>query len=61
MTEHNPFDYPYASFTQLPFLKVTALYFDMLVILDPVGASNISERNFHADSVGAQGGRYGED
>ena len=33
--------YPYASFTnaQLPLLKVAALYFHKLVILDPVGAS----------------------
>lgn len=33
--------YPYASFTdqQLPMLKVAALWFDKLVILDPVGAS----------------------
>ena len=41
MTEHNLFYYPYASFTnqQLPLLKVAALYFDKLVILDPVGGS----------------------
>jgi hypothetical protein len=41
MTGHNLFYYPYASFTnaQLPLLKVAALYFDKLVILDPVGAS----------------------
>ena len=41
MTEHNLFYYPYASFTnaQLPLLKVAALYFDKLTILDPVGAS----------------------
>ncbi len=41
MTEHNLFYYPYASFTnaQLPLLKVAALYFDKLSILDPVGAS----------------------
>lgn len=41
MTEHNLFYYPYASFNnaQLPLLKVAALYFDKLVILDPVGAS----------------------
>jgi hypothetical protein len=41
MTEHNLFYYPYASFTnaQLPLLKVAALWFDKLVILDPVGAS----------------------
>lgn len=41
MTEHALFYYPYASFTneQLPLLKVAALYFDKLVILDPVGAS----------------------
>jgi hypothetical protein len=41
MTEHSLFYYPYASFTntQLPLLKVAALYFDKLYILDPVGAS----------------------
>jgi hypothetical protein len=41
MTEHNLFYYPHASFTnaQLRLLKVVALYFDKLVILDPVGAS----------------------
>src|SRR5689334_5923279 len=41
MTDHNLFYYPYASFTnsQLPLLKVSALWFDKLVILDPVGAS----------------------
>src|SRR5262245_49914972 len=41
MSEHNLFYYPYASFTneQLPLLKVAALYFDKLAILDPVGAS----------------------
>ncbi|MCC6522886.1 MAG: hypothetical protein IT373_09515 [Polyangiaceae bacterium] len=38
---HNLLYYPYASFTsnQLPLLKVAALYFDKLTILDPVGAS----------------------
>ncbi len=41
MAEHNLFYFPYASFTneQLPLLKVAALYFDTLNILDPVGAS----------------------
>ncbi|RVM04161.1 hypothetical protein [Sinorhizobium meliloti] len=41
MTAHNLFYYPYASFTnaQLPLLKVAALYFDKLVLLDPIGAS----------------------
>jgi hypothetical protein len=41
MNEHTLFYYPYASFTntQLPLLKVAALYFDRLIILDPVGAS----------------------
>ncbi len=41
MTEHNLFYYPYASFTnsQLPLLKLAALYFDKLVLLDPVGVS----------------------
>jgi hypothetical protein len=39
--ERNLFYYPCASFTnaQLPLLKVAALYFDKLVLLDPVGAS----------------------
>jgi hypothetical protein len=47
MTEHKLFYYPYASFTnaQLPLLKVAALYFDKLTLLDPVGAS--------WDSIGA--------
>ena len=41
MTTHQLFYYPYASFTnqQVALLKVAALYFDRLVILDPVGAS----------------------
>jgi len=41
MAEHSLFYYPYASFTntQHPLLKVAALYFDKLYILDPVGAS----------------------
>lgn len=41
MTEHKLFYYPYASFTnaQLPLLKVAALWFDKLLILDPFGAS----------------------
>lgn len=41
MTVHKLFYYPYASFTnaQLPLLKVASLYFDKLVLLDPVGAS----------------------
>ena len=41
MTEHSLFYYPYASFTntQLQLLKVEALYFDKLYLLDPVGAS----------------------
>lgn len=41
MNKHTLFYYPYASLTneQLPLLKVAALYFDKLVILDPVGAS----------------------
>jgi len=40
-TEHTLFYYPYASFTnaQLPLLKVAVVWFDKLVILDPVGAS----------------------
>ena len=47
MTIHNHFDDPYASFTGawLPLLKVAALSFDKLMILDPVGASR--------DTVGA--------
>jgi hypothetical protein len=41
MSEHRLFYFPYAAFanTQLPFLKVAALYFDKLVILDPIRAS----------------------
>lgn len=40
MTGHDLFYYLYASFTnaQLPLLKVAAVWFDKLVILDPVGA-----------------------
>jgi hypothetical protein len=40
MTEHNLSYYSYVSFTnaQLPLLKVVALYFDKLVIFNPVGA-----------------------
>jgi hypothetical protein len=40
MSEHKLLYYPYASFTnaQLPLLKVAALWFDKLVILDSVGA-----------------------
>jgi hypothetical protein len=41
MTQQNTFYYPYAFFTNahFPLFKVGALYFDKLVILDPVGAS----------------------
>lgn len=41
MTPHRLYYYPYASFTnqQLPLLKVAAVWFDELVILDPIGAS----------------------
>jgi hypothetical protein len=41
MNGHTLFYCPYTSFTdqQLPLLKVVALWFDKLVILDPVGAS----------------------
>jgi len=41
MTSHNLFYYPYASFTnvQLPLLKVAAVWFDELFILDPEKAS----------------------
>lgn len=42
MAEHNLLLFSsYASFTdtQLPLLKVATLYFNKLVILDPVGAS----------------------
>ena len=41
MAEHYLFYYPYVSFTnaQLPLLKVATLWFDKLVILDPVGTS----------------------
>jgi hypothetical protein len=40
MTEHNLSYSPYGSFTdrRLPLLKVAALWFDKLVILDRVGA-----------------------
>jgi len=41
MNSHELFYFPYASLTnsQLPLLRVAALYFDKLIILDPVGAS----------------------
>ena len=41
MTDHGLVYYPYASFTnaQLPLLKVAALYFDKLVILELGDAS----------------------
>ena len=41
MAQHNLFYYPYASISQeqLPLLKVAALWFDKLFVLDPVGAS----------------------
>jgi len=41
MTPHRLYYYPYASFTdqQLPLLKVAAVWFDELVILDPLGAN----------------------
>lgn len=41
MAEHKLFYFPYASLTnqQLPLLKVAALYFDKIVILEPTGAS----------------------
>lgn len=55
MTEHNLFYYPYGSFTnaQLPLLKVAALYFDKLYILDPVGASwnTVGADHFARDAV----------
>lgn len=55
MNRHNLFYYPYASFTnaQLPLLKVAALYFDKLVLLDPVGASWATiEGDHHAHDAG---------
>lgn len=41
MSPHSLFYCPYASFAneQLPLIKIAALYFDKLIILDPVGAS----------------------
>lgn len=41
ITEPNLFYFPYASFAsvQLPLLRVAALYFDKLIIHDPVGAN----------------------
>src|ERR1035441_9792606 len=55
MNENNIFYYPYASFTntQLPLLKASALYFDKLVLLDPVGASwdTIGADNTARDAV----------
>ena len=55
MTEHNLFYYPSASLTnaQLPLLKVAALYFHKLVLLDPVGASwdTVGGDHFARDAV----------
>jgi len=55
MADNNVFYYPYASFTnaQLPLLKVAALYFDKLVLLDPVGASwdTVGADNIARDGV----------
>lgn len=55
MAKYNLFYYPYASFTnaQLPLLKVAALYFDKLIILDPVGASwaTIGADHYARDAV----------
>jgi hypothetical protein len=55
VAEHTLFYYPYASLTnaQLPLLKVAVLYFDKLVILDPVGASwnSIGADHFARDAV----------
>jgi hypothetical protein len=44
-TEHNLFYYPYMSFTyaQFPLLKVAALWFDKLVILDQAVDANWTE------------------
>jgi hypothetical protein len=41
LTEHNLFYYLYTSFTnvQPPPLKVAAMYFDKLCLLDPIGAN----------------------
>lgn len=41
MAEHSLFYFPYASLTdeQLPLLKVAALFFDKLFLLDPIAAS----------------------
>ena len=41
MAQHNLFYYPYSSLTnnQISLLKVAALYFDKLVLMDPVKAS----------------------
>lgn len=42
MNSHSIFYYPYASFTdnQSPLLKVAAIYFDKLYILDPEKSSS---------------------
>ena len=42
MDGHILFYYPYASFTneQHSLVKVAALYFDTLIIVDPVGAAS---------------------
>jgi len=58
MTEHDFCSYPYASLTnaQLPLLKATRPYFDMLVILDPAGASWATiGAVYHARKAGSRG------
>ena len=49
MDENRPFYYLYASFTkdQLSLLKVAALYFDKLIILDPVSADHHARDEIH--------------
>lgn len=55
MTGHDLFYYSHASFTnaQLPLLKVAALWFDKLVLLDPAGASwdAVGAGHFARDAV----------
>jgi len=49
MTEHNLFYYPYASFTDAQLPLLAALYFDKMVIIDPVGTCwTTIDADFHA-------------
>ena len=70
MNSHSIFYYPYASFTgdQSPLLKVAAIYFDKLYILNPEKASSgttgiqhkLRERGYIFDLEGLYKGAHYE-